>query len=296
MSYDLSSDPRFANLSGPKVMLVGPSGSGKTYSIRSLVDAGIEVFAIFTEPGFVSVVGDIPSDKLKWKYIAPASSSWDAMLQSAQKINQLSFEGLTKLGGVNKQEHSQFLDFIATCNNFVDDRTGESFGDVSTWGANRALFVDSLSGLNIMAMNLVVGSKPVKAPGEWAVAMDNLERVVQKLCMDLRAILVLTAHLERELDEVSGGVQLMASTLGRKLAPKIPRYFDDVVHCVRDGTEWRWSTASLNVDLKARNLQWSDKIQPSFAPLLQSWRVKAGLDPVTGEPLADRPSAETAKP
>ena len=39
-------------------------------------------------------------------------------------------------------------------NDFTCDRCGESFGDVSTWNTDRAIVVDSLSGLNIMAMDL----------------------------------------------------------------------------------------------------------------------------------------------
>lgn len=280
-----------AAISGPKVMLVGPTGSGKTFAIRSLLDAGMEVFCIFTEPGFLSVLGDLPTDKLHWKYIAPASASWDVMLDSAKKINTMSYESLSKLGAINKSDYNQFLTLITTCNNFIDDRTGESFGDISTWNHKRCIYVDSLSGLNIMAMNLMVGSKPTKSMQDWMVSMDNLERFIQKLCMDTNCMFVLTAHLERESDEITGGIQLMASTLGRKLAPKIPRFFDDVVHCVRDGDKWRWSTASLNVDLKTRNLAWSEQIAPSFVPLVKTWRKKAGLDPETGVflPLEPKP-------
>jgi hypothetical protein len=82
----------------------------------------------------------------------------------------------------------------------------------------------------------------------------------------------MAAHLEREQDEVTGGVQLMASTLGKKLAPRLPRFFSDVVHCRRDGTNFFWSTASNNVDLKARNLPISDKLPASFVPLLKAWK------------------------
>jgi predicted ATPase len=40
-------------------MLLGASGSGKTYSIRTLLDAGLEVFVLFTEPG-MEVLADCP--------------------------------------------------------------------------------------------------------------------------------------------------------------------------------------------------------------------------------------------
>ena len=36
---------------GFNVLLMGPSGTGKTYSIKSLVETGLETFALFLEPG-----------------------------------------------------------------------------------------------------------------------------------------------------------------------------------------------------------------------------------------------------
>lgn len=265
--------------SGVNTMLVGATGSGKTYCIRTLVDAGITPFCLFTEPGFSSVLGDIPKDKLHWCYIPPANPSWASMIDSATKINTLSFESLAKLKDINKRDYAQFIEVLGMLANFKCARTGEEFGPVDKWDSSRAIVVDSLSGLNIMAMSLVVGSKPTKAMSDWGVAMDNLERLIQKLCTDTKCHFILTAHLERESDEVTGGIQLMASTLGRKLAPKIPRFFDDVINCQRNGTAFTWSTASMNVDLKARNLPIADNLEPSFVPLITNWRKKAGGEP-----------------
>lgn len=260
---------------GTNTLLLGATGAGKTHCLRTLVDAGLEVFIIATEPGIASTLGDTDPSKVHWHYIAPATASWTDMIQSAERINQLSFEALTKLPDINKRKYHEFLDVLTTCNNFHDDRTGQDFGDVSTWGPERAFVVDSLSGLNIMAMNLVVGSKPVKSMADWGVAMDGLERFIIKLTTDTRCFFVLTAHVERETDEMTGGSQLMASTLGRKLAPKIPRFFDDVVHCKREGQKFSWATDTMNLDLKARNLPLSGGLAPSFTQIISEWRKKS---------------------
>lgn len=258
---------------GPKVMLVGATGSGKTHSIRTLVEAGLEVFCVFTEPG-MEVLSDIPSDKLHWHYIPPAGPDWAAMIDSAKKINSLSFKSLTEMGDINKSKYTEFLDLLTCLSNFACDRTGQTFGAVDSWGLDRALVVDSLSGLNVMAMNLVAGSKPVKSMADWGVAMDNLERIITKLTTDVPCTMVLTAHLEREVDEVTGGTTNMASTLGRKLAPRLPRFFSDVIVSRREGSEFFWSTAMLNTDTKARNVALADKLPPSFVPLLQKWKAR----------------------
>lgn len=267
--------PTTPEIPGPNVMLVGATGTGKTHSLRTLLPEMPDgVFVLFTEPG-MEVLADLScKDGLHYAYIPPASPDWQAMLDSAKRINTLTYESLAKLSDVNKRKYDQFITVLQTLNNFTCQRCGETFGDVSTWPNTRALCIDSLSGLNVMAMNLVVGSKPTKAMSDWMVAQDNLERLLQKLCTDTQCAFVLTAHLERETDEVTGGVQLMASTLGRKLAPRLPRFFSDVVMCRRDGANFFWSTATLNVDTKARNVPWSEKLPPDFARLISTWRSR----------------------
>lgn len=258
---------------GPKILLIGGTGSGKTHSVRTLVEAGLEVFVLFTEPG-MEVLADIPPDKLHWHYLPPASPDWGDMLQSAKMINTMSLKALAGMEDINKRKYAGFLDMLESLSNFPDDRTGVKFGPVDSFGQNRALVIDSLSGLNILAMNLVTGSKPVKSMADWGMAMDNLERFITKLTVDVACPVVLTAHSERETDEVTGGTTIMASTLGRKLAPKIPRFFSDVVNVKRDGEKFTWSTMTFGMDLKARNLPLADNIPPSFVPIIRGWQKK----------------------
>lgn len=259
-----------SSVPGFNVMLCGTTGTGKTHSIRTLVEAGIETFVLFTEPG-MEVLADLPPDRLHWHYVAPAAPDFSDMIASAQKINTMSFEALTKLPDINKRNYTEFIDVLTSLSNFKCDRTGQAYGSVDSWGPDKALVVDSLTGLSIMAMNLVAGSKPVKSMADWGVAIDNLERLITKLCVDTKCHFILLAHLERETDEVTGGTSLMASTLGRKLAPKLPRFFSDVVQSKRNVDKFVWSTAASNVDLKARNLPIADNLPPSFKGIIDSW-------------------------
>lgn len=256
---------------GVNVMLLGASGAGKTYSIRTLLDAGLEVFVLFTEPG-MEVLADCDSDKLHWHYIPPASPDFADMIDSAQKINRMSLKMLSDMSDINKSKYTEFIQILTTLSNFTCDRTGQSYGSVDSWGTDRVLVVDSLTGLSISAMNLVTGSKPVKSMADWGMAMDNLERLITKLCVDTQCHFVMIAHLERETDEVTGGTTLMASTLGRKLAPKLPRFFSEVIHVKKDGAKFVWSTSTPNVDTKTRKLDNSAALAPSFAPIIASWR------------------------
>jgi len=256
--------------------LEGPTGTGKTYSIRTAIDAGLEVFVISTEPGIASTLGDTDPSKLHWHYISPADVGWSDLIDSAKKINMLSYEALAKMTAINKGKYTQFIDLLTVCNDYTDDRTGETFGDVSEWGPERMLVVDSLSGLNIMAMNLVIGSKPTKSPSDWGTAMDNLKRLILKLVTDTQCFFTLTGHLSREKDEISGAIKLMPSTLGQKLAPELPLFFDEVIMAKREGANFTWDTAASGVDLKARNLPFSDKLPPDFKLIVAEWEKNGG--------------------
>ena len=266
-----------SSANGLNILLLGESGSGKTYSLRTLIDAGLQLFVVQTEPGG-TVLEDLPEDKYHRHYIAPATASWDAMADSAKKINTLSMKALAQMDGINKREYSQWIEVITTLGNFKCDRCGTEFGDVSTWDSDRVLVIDSLSGLNIMAMDLVVGSKPTKSMADWGIAMDNLGRLINKLVTDTRCHLVLTAHLEPERDEVTGRVVNMPSTLGKKLAPQLPRFFDNCINTIREGSSFKWSTATANTALKARDLPIDDNLAPSFERIITNWREKYNVD------------------
>jgi hypothetical protein len=261
------------NIPGAKVLLLGDAGTGKTHSLRTLVASGIEVFAIFTEPG-MEVVADISADKLHWQYISPSTVGWDSMIDSAKKINTLSFEALTKLPHINRDKHAEFIKLLTVLSNFTDARTGKNYGPVDNFDQSQALWIDSASGLNTMAMNLVAGSKPMKSPADYGVAMDNLENLYEKLCNDLKCHVIVVGHMERETDEMTGGTTLMISTIGRKLAPKIPKLFSDVIHAKRNDVKFSWSTVTPNTALKARNIPWAENQPASFEPLIANWRKK----------------------
>lgn len=248
------------------VLLLGPPGTGKTSSLRTVLDHRQNLFVLATEPGIETILGDLPADRVHWHYIPPAAPDWETMIKSARTINSLNIDQLIKTGGGgSKAEYRQFIEVLECLSNFTCDRTGESFGAVDEFPPEAVFAVDSLSGLSIMAMDLVAGNAPIKSLPMWGVAMDNLERLITKLTCDTKCSFVLTAHMDREVDELTGGTKLMASTLGRKLAPKIPRFFDEVVWCTRnDGKRFAWSTTESAADLKTRRLPISDELKPDF--------------------------------
>jgi hypothetical protein len=274
---------RASKLPGVKILLMGPSGTGKTYFIGQLIEAGFKVRALFLEPGMESV-GQYFQDKKKPlpehydpHYIAPAATPWSALISSAKSLNTLDQKALANMTDPNKSKYNEFIEVLTTLSNYKSDHTGEILGAADSWGTDTFLVIDSLSGLSMAAMNLVVGGKPVKSQADWGMAMDTIERFITKLTTDLRCHVMMISHIEREGDEISGGSSIGVSTLGKKLAPKIPRFFSDVILTQRTGTEFTWSTAATGVDTKARNVPISAKIPPNLNIIIESWKKNGGV-------------------
>jgi len=107
--------------------------------------------------------------------------------------------------------------------------------------------------------------------------MSMEEKLILKLTSDLKCFFVLTAHLDKEPDALTGVPLTMVGALGKKLAPKLPRTFSDVILSVKEGDKFTWSTAAVGVDLKSRSLPIKDNLPPSFAPIVEVWRQRNSM-------------------
>ena len=270
-------------LPGTNVLLMGPAGTGKTFSLGTLADAGIEVFYLGLEPGMESFLAywrdkgkDIPAN-VHWHQLDAPKASFMELLDSSRKINTMALDTLAKMPDPNRGKHDQFLKLIEALNNFPDDRTGEKFGCVDTWGPNRAIVIDGMAGLARAAMSLVVGGKAVKSQSDWGIAQQQVETFVRMLTDNCRCHFILIAHVERETDAILGGVKLMVSTLGKALAPKLPPMFSDVILTERSGSAFTWNTGSALADVKTRNLPIAEKLPADFGAIISKWKNRGGV-------------------
>jgi hypothetical protein len=267
-------------LAGVNVLLMGPAGSGKTHSIGTLVDAGLEVFYLALEPGLESLLGyykdnkkSIP-DNLHWHTLKAPSTSFSTLMESAKLVNTMSMDSLAKMQDPNRSKHNQFIALFEALCNFPDDKTGKKFGDVGEWGTDRALVIDGMTGLGRAAMALVIGGKAMRSQADWGMAQDQLEKILRKFTDDCKCHFILLSHVERETDPVLGGTKIMASTLGKALAPKIAPMFSDVILTVRDGTKWTWDTSNSMADLKTRNLPIAIGLPQNFGAIIAKWKAR----------------------
>lgn len=278
-----SSEQTLSSLPGVNVLIEGATGTGKTHVLATAAEVPqLETFVLFTESGLESFVGywtdrnrEVPPN-VHWHVMSGPKTDFGTLAASADRILMQTQESLHKTQDPNRSQHSQFVELLRSLADFPDDRTGRKFGAVDTWGPNRLLAIDSLTGINPIAMSLVVGGKPVKSQADWGIAQDQIEKLIRQLCDGCKCHFVLTAHVEREVDQVFGGVKVTVSTLGRALAPKLPPMFSDVILSVREGTKFNWSTANALADLKTRNLPLAERIEPDLREIFKKWQSRGG--------------------
>lgn len=276
-----------AALRGPKVLVEGPTGTGKTFSLGKLVDwyaaRGWPVYVLFTENSAETLFGywrdrgeEIPTNlHVCDMLVTPVGLA--SLVDAADKIGKLSYESLTKLVDPNRSgENNAYWKILKMCANFTDTRTGEQFGPVDKFPATACFVVDSLSELSNAAFKMVVGNKPTASQPDYGVAQNNLMNFLRLVTQGIACGVVMTAHVERQQDEISGAVKLMTKAIGKAIANDIPQLFSDVIYCVREGASWQWDTSAANVDLKTRNLPVA-KQAPDFGRLLDTWARRAGL-------------------
>lgn len=265
---------------GFNTLLEGPTGVGKTHSIGTLVDTGLQVHYVALESGQETLYGyytdkgkPVP-DNLHISLVKTSTAGFLDLIDSAEKTNTLSHEALAKMTDPKRGSYRGYINLLKALNNFTDDRTGEQFGPVDSWGTDRVIVLDGLTGINRAAMQLVVGGKATRSQPEWGQAQHYVEELLYKLCNGCRCHFVLISHVERETDQVFGGVKITMSTLGKALAPKIPQMFSDVILCRREGDKFLWSTADGQADLKFRNLPLSSTIVPDFGKIVSKWKSR----------------------
>lgn len=268
-------------LPGVNVLLMGPAGTGKTHSIGTLVDSGIEVFYFAYEAGTESLLGywtdrglPVPAN-LHVTTVKAASASFSEMADAARQVNTLAYDTLKKSTDPNRTKYNQFEQFLRAFNSVQID--GKDYGAVNTWGTNRALVIDGLTGLGDSAMKAVIGGKVDRDQKDWGLAQNMVENVLRKITSDCACHFVLISHVERETDQVLGGIKITVSTLGKALPSKIPPMFSDVILTARLGKEFVWDTENAMADVKTRNLPIAAKNPPDFGAIIAKWKSRGGV-------------------
>lgn len=276
------------SLPGIKDWLIGESGTGKTHSVRTLLRTGVQPLVLFTESGMRSLA---PCDNpmcavckdtrtlpaIPWAFVPPAPGGIDTQIAAAELINTKDQAFLSGMRDNNRKEFAQFVDVLRLVKEFKDS-TGKSWGPVHGWNTDRCLVLDGWSNLGPMAMNLFCGRRPNYDKPDYGIAQRALMNFWQMLVGQLRCHVIVIGHTERGLTETGVSLKLTVNTIGRQLAPDLPKDADDFIFADRiEGNKFKWSTASPNVVTKARNLALSDNLPADFAPAIASWKKAGGV-------------------
>src|SRR5512138_2346210 len=107
------------SLRPPTSLIIGPAGSGKTTSLVTLLQNGLVVRMLATEPTAPNRVleearkRNVDSSKFDWQYISPTPPSWSALLDKAKIVNTMSLKDIADMkGGIAKTQGQQFIRFI----------------------------------------------------------------------------------------------------------------------------------------------------------------------------------------
>lgn len=261
---------------GVKALALGASGSGKTYLMTTLAQAGLTVIHIGLEPSRQTLAKAITSSKdvsfanYHYMEVETAPTSFAALKDTASKLNALTFKAICDLEGINRDKTRGFLKLLDLLGNIVID--GKSIGSADTLDNKYAIVIDSLSALSILAKQLIAGQNPALSPSQWNMAQDTVRTLLNKLCFECNCHVFVLGHLEPEKDEVTGKVVNMPSTLGRKLAPELSRYFDETFIVKGENGKHTIATLDSMAATKARLFPYSKELPATLVPLINEWR------------------------
>lgn len=258
-----------------KGLIMGNSGSGKTGMLASLVIAGYELFILDYDNGADPLADTVPAQLHGKVHIETLTDTgkltgFDAKNQKIEKLNPQAFPtGLMLL------------------NNWKDRVTGEVFGPVTTWDKKRVLVVDSLGFCGgaaldfVLARNGRIGQQPYE--GDWGEAMRMLEQMLQILfSAEVKCHVIVNTHIDWQQPEGGGLLEGMPLALGKKLGPKIGRYFNTALHVTKKGGGTNMKRVirtkpevNIGVKFPILNAPAEFPIETGLADIFKLWEARA---------------------
>jgi len=203
-----------------KLLIVGNSGSGKTGSLASLATAGFRLFICDFDNGLDILL--------------------DPTVLAPEFRKNIFFKALqdrpVKVGDKLIQRATAWQDFQKAMGDWKEEVDGKSIsmGNVTTWGRNDILVVDSLTFATQRAFDdaLQLGGRLGQRAQiqDYGAALESIEATLELLYGSATTCnVIMTAHLMMQGDEISGAKKALPNVLGQKLAPKVPRFFNNMI-------------------------------------------------------------------
>ncbi len=224
-----------------KLLYVGDSGAGKTGSLASLASAGYNLRIIDMDNGL---------DVLKNMLTDPKSPY---QKDSASRVQYVTFTDKRKNsnGTLVPTKAESWQNAIKMLSHWKETDDSDpavplpqrkvlcDLGPVASWGENDILVLDSLTFLSnaamqlILAMNGRLGQRPHQS--DWGLAQDLVEGLLGMLySTDIKCHVIIPCHITY-IGEENGPVRGYPNTLGKALAPKVARYFNNCLMAQTSG-------------------------------------------------------------
>lgn len=195
-----------------KLLLVGNSGAGKTGALTSLVEAGYKLRIIDMDTGLDALINHVSAKDPKLLEAIQYQSFRDRMKATSAG---------TKTDGPPKA----YVHALQALETWPDDKT-----DPATWGNDTILVLDSLTNAGRAAFLWAKAMNPSsKDPRQWyKAAQDLIEDMIANLTSDSFATnVIVISHVD--LVETQIGIKGYASSIGKALGPKLPRFFNTMI-------------------------------------------------------------------
>jgi hypothetical protein len=195
-----------------KLMLIGHSGAGKTGALTSLARAGYRIRIIDLDSGLDALVNHLQAEE-------PAALS---------RIDYMEFRDSIKVGPAGPMVQGApraFVNAVKAMDKWEDGSCP------AEWGPESILVIDSLTNLGRAAFWWAKAMNPgAKEPRQWYFAAQSaIEDVIATATAEAFGTnLIIMSHIDL-IEAKDGTVQGFASSIGKALGPKIPRYFNTLV-------------------------------------------------------------------
>jgi len=251
-----------------KLLILGNSGTGKTSSLATLAAAGYRLFICDFDNGL-----DILMDP---KVLAPEHRK-NVFYRALQ-------DKPVKVGDKLLPRATAWQDFMKTLGDWKEP--SGSLGNFTAWSERDVLVVDSLTFATQRAFDdaLQLGGRLGQRAQiqDYGAAMEAIESMLEMLYgAACKCNVIMTAHLAFMGDEMSGARKAYPNVLGQKLAPKIPRLFNNMIladkKVVGNTVTRRFLTVGTHlVDLKtSKPGSVPPEIEPDLAKLFAVLRGEA---------------------
>jgi len=255
-----------------KLLLMGNSGVGKTGALASLAAAGYRLFVCDFDNGL-----DILTDPT----ILSPEFRKNVFYRSLQ-------DKPLKTSGRLIARATAWQEFTKTLGDWREEVDGKpvSLGNITTWGPMDVLVVDSLTFASDRAMDdaLQLGGRLGQRPQiqDYGAAMDSIQATLELLYGETTTCnIVCTAHLQFLNEESSGARKAFPNVIGQRLAPKVPRYFNNMVLLEKTTvgntiTRKIRTSGTATIDLKvSKPGSIATTVEPNLATLFAALRGEA---------------------